>query len=288
MGEEAGIPPGILNVVTGDARAIGGEMCSNDIVRKLTFTGSTEVGRILMKQCSDSIKKLSLELGGNAAFIVFDDADVDAAVAGAMMSKYRNAGQTCVCANRLYVQDGVYDEFVEKFTAAAREIQVGNGWEDGVSQGPQINMESVEKVEEHIADAVAKGGEIVLGGKRHEKGGLFFEPTIIRNATQDMLIATEETFGPLAPIIRFKDDDEAVDMANATEFGLANYFYARDIGRVWRVAEALESGMVGINTGILSTEVAPFGGVKQSGLGREGSKYGIDDFVEIKYLNMVL
>ncbi|GAB3629673.1 succinate-semialdehyde dehydrogenase [Pandoraea terrae] len=286
LAERAGVPAGVFSVVTGDARAIGGEMTGNPIVRKLTFTGSTEVGRLLMQQCAPTIKKLSLELGGNAPFIVFDDADLDAAVAGAMASKYRNAGQTCVCANRLYVQDGVYDAFAEKLAAAARGLKVGNGIEPGVEQGPLIDMAAVEKVEAHIADAVAKGGKVVTGGKRHALGHTFFEPTVLTGATSDMKVAREETFGPLAPLFRFKTDDEVVAMANDTEFGLASYFYSRDIGRIWRVAEGLEYGIVGINTGIISNEVAPFGGVKQSGLGREGSHYGIDDYLVIKYLCM--
>ncbi|WP_417463464.1 NAD-dependent succinate-semialdehyde dehydrogenase [Kordiimonas sp.] len=287
LAERAGVPKGVLNVVVGTkSRDIGGELCANQTVRKLTFTGSTEVGRILMRQCSDDIKKVSLELGGNAPFIVFDDADIDAAVDGAMASKYRNSGQTCVCANRLYVQSGVYDAFVEKLAAKVIEMKVGNGADDGVVQGPLINDEAIEKVEEHIADALSKGGELVTGGKRHSLGGSFFEPTLIRNVTKDMKVAREETFGPVAPVFRFETEADVVAQANDTEFGLASYFYARDLARVWRVAEALEYGMVGINTGILSTEVAPFGGVKQSGLGREGSKYGIEDYVEMKYLCM--
>ncbi|TNE63036.1 MAG: NADP-dependent succinate-semialdehyde dehydrogenase I [Alphaproteobacteria bacterium] len=287
LGERAGLPKGVLNVVVGkNARAIGGELCANQIVRKLTFTGSTEVGRILMRQCSDDIKKVSLELGGNAPFIVFDDADIDAAVEGAMASKYRNSGQTCVCANRLYVQAGVYDTFVEKLAAKVAAMKVGNGAEDGVVQGPLINAEAIEKVEDHVADALSKGAKLVAGGKRHSLGGSFFEPTILSGVTRDMKVAREETFGPLAPIFKFEDEADVVAQANDTEFGLASYFYAQNLARVWRVAEALEYGMVGINTGILSTEVAPFGGVKQSGLGREGSKYGIEDYVEIKYLLM--
>ncbi|WP_417457344.1 NAD-dependent succinate-semialdehyde dehydrogenase [Kordiimonas sp.] len=287
LAERAGVPKGVLNIVVGTkSRDIGGELCANQTVRKLTFTGSTEVGRILMRQCSDDIKKVSLELGGNAPFIVFDDADIDAAVDGAMASKYRNSGQTCVCANRLYVQSGVYDAFVEKLAAKVLEMKVGNGADDGVVQGPLINDEAIEKVEEHIADALSKGGELVTGGKRHSLGGSFFEPTLIRNVTKDMKVAREETFGPVAPVFRFETEADVIAQANDTEFGLASYFYARDLARVWRVAEALEYGMVGINTGILSTEVAPFGGVKQSGLGREGSKYGIEDYVEMKYLCM--
>ncbi|MFC3051278.1 NAD-dependent succinate-semialdehyde dehydrogenase [Kordiimonas pumila] len=287
LAEKAGIPAGVLNVVVGtNSREIGGELCENPKVRKLTFTGSTGVGRILMRQCSDDIKKVSLELGGNAPFIVFDDADIDAAVEGAMASKYRNSGQTCVCANRLYVQAGVYEAFLEKFTAAVRKLKVGNGMDEGVVQGPLINEKALDKVEEHIADALEKGGTIIEGGKRHSLGGSFFEPTIIRDVTQNMKVSKEETFGPLAPVFKFENEADVVAMANDTEFGLASYFYARDLSRVWRVAEALEYGMVGINTGILSTEVAPFGGVKQSGLGREGSKYGIDDYLEMKYLCM--
>ena len=284
LAERAGVPPGVFSVVTGEPKAIGGEMCANPIVRKLSFTGSTQVGRILMQQCAPTIKKLSLELGGNAPFIVFDDADLDAAVEGAIASKYRNAGQTCVCANRLYVQDGVYEAFAEKFAAAVGKLKVGNGVEDGVTQGPLIDDKAVKKVEQHVADALAKGGRLLLGGHRHALGHSFFEPTVIADATTDMIVSTEETFGPLAPLFRFKTDDEAIALANSTEYGLAAYFYSRDIGRVWRVAEGLESGMVGVNTGLISTDVAPFGGVKQSGLGREGSKYGIDDYLVIKYV----
>ena len=286
LAERAGVPAGIFSVLTGASRAIGGEMTSNPIVRKLTFTGSTEVGRVLMQQCAPTIKKLSLELGGNAPFIVFDDADLDAAVEGALISKYRNAGQTCVCANRIYVQDGVYDAFAEKFAVAVGRLKVGNGVEEGVTQGPLIDDKAVQKVEEHIADALAKGGRLLAGGKRHALGHSFFEPTIIADVTSDMRVASEETFGPLAPLFRFKTDDEVLAMANDTEFGLAAYFYARDIGRVWRIAEGLESGMVGVNTGLISNEIAPFGGIKQSGLGREGSKYGIEDYLEIKYICM--
>ncbi|MDB5851326.1 MAG: succinate-semialdehyde dehydrogenase [Rhodoferax sp.] len=286
LAEEAGMPPGVFSVVTGDARAIGGELTANPIVRKLSFTGSTEVGRLLMAQSAPTIKKLSLELGGNAPFIVFDDADLDEAVAGAIASKYRNAGQTCVCANRLYVQDGVYDAFAAKLVKAVQALKVGAGTEPGVEQGPLIDAAAVDKIESHIADALAKGGKVLTGGKRHALGHTFFEPTVVANATADMLVAREETFGPLAPLFRFHTDAEVVQMANATEFGLASYFYSRDIGRIWRVAEALEYGMVGINTGLISNEVAPFGGVKQSGLGREGSSYGIDDYVVVKYLCM--
>jgi len=284
LGERAGIPTGVFSVVTGSASAIGDEMTANPLVRKLTFTGSTEIGKQLMVQCAATVKKVSLELGGNAPFIVFDDADLDAAVDGAIASKYRNTGQTCVCTNRLLVQDGVYDLFVQKLSTAVAKMRVGNGLTGDVQQGPLINMAAVEKVEEHIADATAKGARIVLGGKRHGLGGTFFEPTIVADVTPEMLVAREETFGPLAPVFRFYTDAEAVQMANDTEFGLASYFYSRDISRVWRIAEALEYGMVGINTGLISTEVAPFGGVKESGIGREGSRYGIEDFLEIKYL----
>ncbi|MBI3228776.1 MAG: NADP-dependent succinate-semialdehyde dehydrogenase [Burkholderiales bacterium] len=286
LAERAGVPPGVFSVITGASRAIGGEFTSNPIVRKLTFTGSTEVGRVLMQQCAPTIKKLSLELGGNAPFIVFDDADLDAAVEGALISKYRNAGQTCVCANRIYVQDGVYDAFAEKFAKAVARLKVGNGVEEGVTQGPLIDDKAVQKVEEHIADALAKGGRLLAGGKRHALGHSFFEPTIIADVTSDMRVASEETFGPLAPLFRFKTDEEVLAMANDTELGLASYFYSRDIGRVWRIAEGLESGMVGVNTGLISNEIAPFGGIKQSGLGREGSKYGIEDYLEIKYVCM--
>jgi succinate-semialdehyde dehydrogenase / glutarate-semialdehyde dehydrogenase len=284
LAEQAGVPPGVFSVVTGSPKEIGAEMCANPIVRKLTFTGSTAVGRILMQQCAPTIKKLSLELGGNAPFIVFDDADLDAAVEGAIASKYRNAGQTCVCANRIYVQDGIYEAFAEKFTAAVNKLKVGNGVEQGVTQGPLIDEKAVQKVEQHVADAVAKGGRVLTGGQRHALGHSFFQPTVIADATNDMIVAGEETFGPLAPLFRFKTDDEAVALANSTEFGLAAYFYSRDIGRIWRVSEGLESGMVGVNTGLISNEIAPFGGVKQSGLGREGSKYGIDDYLVIKYI----
>ena len=286
LAEKAGVPAGVFSVLTGSSRAIGGEMTSNPIVRKLSFTGSTEVGRLLMQQCAPTIKKLSLELGGNAPFIVFDDADLDAAVEGAIISKYRNAGQTCVCANRLYVQDGVYDAFAQKLVAAVEKLKVGNGLDVGVTQGPLIDQKAIEKVEEHIADATQKGGRVLTGGKRHALGHSFFQPTVIADMSADMRVAKEETFGPLAPLFRFKTDEEAIALANDTEFGLASYFYSRDIGRIWRVAEGLESGMVGINTGLISNEVAPFGGVKQSGLGREGSTYGMDDYLVIKYLCM--
>ena len=284
LAERAGIPKGVFNVITGDAVAIGKELCANPKVRKLSFTGSTEVGRILMRQSADTIKKLSLELGGNAPFIVFDDADLDAAVEGALASKYRNAGQTCVCANRLYVQDGVYDAFAAKLTEKVKGFKVGAGVEPGVVIGPLIDEQGVKKVESHVADAVGKGAKVILGGKRHARGGLFFQPTVIANVTPDMIVSFEETFGPVAPLIRFKTEDEVIKLANNTEFGLAGYFYSRDVGRIFRVAEQMEAGIVGANVGIISTEIAPFGGVKQSGLGREGSKYGIDDFLEIKYL----
>jgi succinate-semialdehyde dehydrogenase/glutarate-semialdehyde dehydrogenase len=286
LAERAGMPPGVFNVVTGSAGAIGGEITSNPIVRKLTFTGSTEIGKMLMEQCARTVKKVSMELGGNAPFIVFDDADLDAAVLGAMASKFRNTGQTCVCANRIYVQEGVYDAFAEKLSAAVSAMKVGDGLKGETQQGPLIEPSAVDKVEEHIADAVANGATVALGGERHELGGNFFQPTILTNVTQDMKIAREETFGPVAPLFRFKTEEEVIKYANDTEFGLASYFYSRDIGRVWRVMEALEYGIVGINEGIISTEVAPFGGVKESGIGREGSKYGIDDFVEIKYALM--
>ncbi|MRW90120.1 NADP-dependent succinate-semialdehyde dehydrogenase [Duganella sp. FT80W] len=284
LAERAGVPPGVFSVVTGTPKEIGGEMTSNPIVRKLTFTGSTAVGRLLMEQSAPTIKKLSLELGGNAPFIVFDDADLDAAVEGAIASKYRNAGQTCVCANRIYVQDGVYDAFAQKLVAAVDKLKVGNGVEAGVTQGPLIDEKAVKKVEQHVADAVAKGGRVLLGGQRHALGHSFFQPTVIADISADMLVAKEETFGPLAPLFRFKTDEEALALANGTEFGLASYFYSRDVGRIWRVAEGLESGMVGVNTGLISNEVAPFGGVKQSGLGREGSHHGIEDYLVIKYI----
>ena len=284
LAERAGVPKGVLNIVTGDSRTIGAELCANPVVRKLTFTGSTEVGRVLMRQCADTIKKLSLELGGNAPFIVFEDADLDAAADGALASKYRNAGQTCVCANRIYVQDSVYDKFAAKLAEKIKAFKVGRGTEAGVTMGPLIDANGLAKVEEHVADAVSKGAKVILGGKRHELGGLFYEPTLLTEVTAEMKVSREETFGPVAPLYRFKTDDEAVALANNTEFGLAAYFYSRDVGRVFRVAEAIESGIVGINVGIVANEVAPFGGVKQSGLGREGSKYGIEDFLEIKYL----
>ncbi len=286
LADRAGVPKGIINVITGASREIGGELTSNPIVRKLTFTGSTEVGKILLKQCADTVKKVSMELGGNAPFIVFDDADLDAAVIGAMASKYRNTGQTCVCANRIYVQDGVYDEFLSRFSQAISAMKVGDGLKGATQQGPLINMAAVEKVEEHLKDAVDKGARVVIGGHRHALGGTFFEPTLVADVTQDMKVAKEETFGPLAPVFRFKSDAEVVKWANDTEFGLAAYFYSRDIGRIWKTAEQLEYGIVGINEGIISTEVAPFGGMKESGMGREGSKYGIEDYVETKYLCM--
>jgi succinate-semialdehyde dehydrogenase/glutarate-semialdehyde dehydrogenase len=284
LAERAGVPKGVFSVVIGDSTAIGAELCANPIVRKLSFTGSTAVGRTLMQQCAPTVKKLSLELGGNAPFIVFDDADLDAAVTGAIASKYRNAGQTCVCANRIYVQDGVYEEFARRFTDKVRQLKVGNGMEPGVDQGPLIEDKAVDKVEAHIADALAKGARLLLGGKRHALGHSFFEPTVLADVTPAMLVSDEETFGPVAPLFRFKTEAEAIALANDTEFGLASYFYARDIGRVFRVADRIESGMVGINTGLISNEVAPFGGVKQSGLGREGSKYGMDDYLVLKYL----
>ncbi|GBL55447.1 glutarate-semialdehyde dehydrogenase /succinate semialdehyde dehydrogenase [Pseudomonas citronellolis] len=284
LAERAGIPKGVFSVVTGSAGEVGGELTGNPIVRKLTFTGSTEIGRQLMAECAKDIKKVSLELGGNAPFIVFDDADLDAAVDGALVSKYRNNGQTCVCANRLYIQDGVYDAFVEKLKAAVAKLNIGNGLEQGITTGPLIDAKAVAKVEEHIADAVGKGAKVVAGGKPHALGGTFFEPTILVDVPNDAAVAKEETFGPLAPLFRFKDEAEVIAMSNDTEFGLAAYFYARDLGRVFRVGEALEYGIVGINTGIISNEVAPFGGIKASGLGREGSKYGIEDYLEIKYL----
>jgi succinate-semialdehyde dehydrogenase/glutarate-semialdehyde dehydrogenase len=283
LAERAGIPPGVFNVVTGSAGAIGGELTSNPIVRKLTFTGSTEIGKMLMEQCARTVKKVSMELGGNAPFIVFDDADLDEAVKGAMVSKFRNTGQTCICANRIYVQEGVYEAFAARLKDAVAAMVVGDGLKGATQQGPLIEMSAVEKVEEHIADAVGKGATVALGGKRHALGGTFFEPTILTGVTQDMQVAKDETFGPLAPLFSFKTEEEVIGYANDTEFGLASYFYSRDIGRIWRVMEGLEYGIVGINEGIISTEVAPFGGVKESGVGREGSKYGIDDFIELKY-----
>ncbi len=287
LAERAGIPAGVFNVIpSSDSAGVGKELCANDKVAKITFTGSTRVGKILMSQCSDTIKKMSLELGGNAPFIVFDDADLDAAVDGAMIAKFRNNGQTCVCANRIYVQDAVYDAFATKLAAKTKGLAIGDGFADGVTTGPLINDAAVAKVEDHIADAVKKGAKIALGGARADLGGSFFQPTVLTGVTTDMKVAKEETFGPVAPLFKFTDEAEVVAMANDSEFGLASYFYSRDLARVWRVAEALESGMVGINTGLISTEVAPFGGVKQSGLGREGSKYGTEDYLEIKYLCM--
>lgn len=285
LAERAGMPAGVFNVICGmDGPGIGKEFCDNDKVRKLTFTGSTEVGRILMRQCSDQIMKVGLELGGNAPFIVFDDADIDAAVDGAMISKYRNAGQTCVCANRIYVQAGVYDEFAQKLANKVQTLKVGDGFEDGVTTGPLIDEQGLAKVEDHVANAVSMGAKVVTGGGPDSHGGTFYQPTVLTGITTEMKVAREETFGPVAPLFKFDTVEDVITMANDTEFGLASYFYARDLSRVWHVAEALEYGMVGINTGLISTEVAPFGGVKQSGLGREGSKYGTEDFLEIKYL----
>ncbi len=284
LASRAGIPAGVVNVVTGDARAIGGELTRNPVVRKLSFTGSTGIGKLLMAQCADTMKKVSMELGGNAPFIVFDDADLDAAVAGAMASKYRNSGQTCVCTNRILVQDGVYDEFAKRLVAAVNALKVAPAHEAGAEQGPLINAKAVLKIQEHIDDAVAKGAKVLAGGKPHALGGSFFEPTVLGEVTPAMLVARDETFGPLAPIFRFKTEAEAIAMANDTEFGLASYLYTRDLGRAWRVSEALEYGMVGVNEGIISTEIAPFGGIKESGTGREGSKYGIDDYLELKYM----
>ena len=286
LAEEAGIPKGILSCITGNAGEISDTFCTDMRVRKISFTGSTEIGRQLMANAAQNITKLSLELGGNAPFIVFDDADLDAAVIGAMQSKFRNAGQTCVCANRIYAQSGIHDAFVAKLTEAVRGLKLGDGAAEGTTTGPLINMAAVDKIEQHIADAVAKGGTIVTGGKRSDLGGSFFEPTIIIGASRDMLVSEDETFAPLAPIFRFESEAEIIALANDTVFGLASYFYARDLGKVWRVAEALEYGIVGVNTGLISTEVAPFGGVKQSGLGREGSKYGIEDYLEVKYVCM--
>lgn len=288
LAERAGMPPGVFNVITGSATEIGGELTGNPVVRKLSFTGSTQVGRLLMAQCAQDIKKLSLELGGNAPFIVFEDADLDAAVEGALASKYRNNGQTCVCANRLYVHDKVYDAFAEKLTAAVEALRLGDGLQDGVTMGPLIDAAAVRKIQSHIGDAVGKGAKVLTGGKPHSLGGTFFQPTVLTEVPHDALVAREETFGPLAPLFRFTDEAEAVGYANDTEFGLAAYFYTRDLGRIFRVAEALEYGMVGINSGAISNEVAPFGGMKSSGLGREGSRYGIEDYLEIKYLNVAL
>jgi succinate-semialdehyde dehydrogenase/glutarate-semialdehyde dehydrogenase len=287
LAEEAGVPPGVINIVTcskDHAPEVGEELTTNPVVRKVSFTGSTPVGKLLMRQASGTVKKVSLELGGNAPFIVFDDADLDAAVAGLMASKYRNTGQTCVCANRVYVQSGVYDEFVEKLKEAVSEMVVGAGLEGETHQGPLINQPALEKVRRHIADAIGKGAKVALGGQAHALGGTFFEPTILTDVTQDMLVASEETFGPVAPLFRFDTEEQAIAMANDSEFGLAAYFYSNNVGRIWHVAEALETGMIGINDGIISTEAAPFGGVKESGLGREGSRYGLDEFLELKYL----
>jgi succinate-semialdehyde dehydrogenase/glutarate-semialdehyde dehydrogenase len=284
LAERAGVPPGVLNVVTGDARAIGGELTASPAVRKLSFTGSTATGKLLLAQCAATVKKVSMELGGNAPFIVFDDADLDAAVAGAIQSKFRNSGQTCVCANRLYVQAGIHDRFVAALAAAVAKLRVGDGLAGDTDQGPLIDAAALAKVEEHVADAVARGARIVTGGSRHALGGTFFEPTVLAGATAAMRVASEETFGPVAPVFRFSDEAEALRLANGTEFGLAAYVYTRDLGRAWRVPEALECGMVGLNTGLISTEVAPFGGVKESGMGREGSKYGLDEYLEAKYV----
>jgi succinate-semialdehyde dehydrogenase/glutarate-semialdehyde dehydrogenase len=286
LAERAGVPNGVFNVVAGSSAAIGAELTANPKVRKLTFTGSTEIGKQLMQACAGTMKKTSMELGGNAPFIVFNDADVDAAIEGALVSKYRNTGQTCVCTNRFLVQSGIYDAFAGKLAAAVKSMKVGDGLTGETQQGPMIDMAALEKVEEHVADAVAKGGRVLTGGKRHALGGSFYEPTVIGDATAEMLVAREETFGPLAPLFRFESEAEAIAMANDTEFGLAAYFYTRDLARSWRVGEALEYGMVGINTGLVSNAVAPFGGVKESGNGREGSKYGLDDYLEIKYLCM--
>lgn len=286
LADRAGIPRGIVNVITGPSGAMGAELTGNPSVRKLSFTGSTEVGKILMEQCAGTIKKVSLELGGNAPFIVFDDADLDAAVQGAIASKFRNAGQTCVCANRFLVQDGIYDAFAERFAAAVAALKVGNGLESGIDQGPMIDSSAVEKVEEHVADALSKGAKVLVGGAAHEKGGTFFQPTVLAEATPEMMVSREEIFGPVAPLLRFQDEQQAISMANETEFGLAAYFYTRDNARIWRVSEGLEYGIVGVNCGVISTEVAPFGGIKESGIGREGSKYGIDDFTELKYVRI--
>jgi len=286
LAERAGLPKGVFNLITGKASAIGGELTSSPLVNCIAFTGSTEIGKLLMRQAASTVKKVALELGGNAPFIVFDDADLDSAVEGAVFSKFRNMGQTCICANRILVQDKVYDAFAEKFAAKVAALKVGNGVEPGVIQGPLINDAAIAKVEQHIADAVGKGAEVATGGHRHKLGGTFFEPTVLKEVTADMLITREETFGPVAPLYRFHTEQEAIDMANATEFGLAAYFYARDIGRVWRVGEGLEYGMIGINSGAISTELAPFGGMKESGLGREGSHYGVEEFVEVKYMLM--
>jgi succinate-semialdehyde dehydrogenase/glutarate-semialdehyde dehydrogenase len=284
LAERAGIPPGVLNIITGDAPAIGGVLTSHHAVRFVGFTGSTEVGKLLMRQSASTVKKVALELGGNAPFIVFDDADIEAAAEGAIVSKFRNMGQTCVCANRIYAQAGIYDEFVAALAKKVMDLKVGNGVEVGVTQGPLITMDAIDKVERHIADAVGQGARVVVGGKRHALGGSFFEPTVLANVSTRMLVTREETFGPVAPVYRFEDEADVIAQANATEYGLAAYFYARDLGRVFRVAEALEYGMVGVNTGLVATEVAPFGGVKESGIGREGSHHGLEEFVEMKYM----
>ncbi|MCP4071617.1 MAG: NAD-dependent succinate-semialdehyde dehydrogenase [Hyphomicrobiales bacterium] len=286
LADQAGIPPGVINVITGKSSEIGQEWTTNPDVRGVTFTGSTEVGKILMQQASGTIKKVSLELGGNAPLIVFDDADLDAAVEGTIISKFRNMGQTCVCSNRIYVQEEVYDQYAEKLVAAVKKLNVGDGLANGVNQGPLINSAAVEKAEEHIADAVSKGAQIAQGGKRHSLGGTYFEPTVLKNVTTDTLVTSEETFGPVAPLYKFRQEADVIKLANATEFGLAAYFFSRDIGRVWRVAEALETGIVGVNTGLISTALAPFGGIKESGIGREGSAHGMDEYVEIKYILM--
>jgi len=286
LGKRAGIPKGVLNVVTGSARIVGGELTENPIVRKLSFTGSTEVGKTLLEQCSKTVKKVSMELGGNAPFIIFEDADLDEAVKGVMASKFRNAGQTCVCANRIFVHDSIYSSFTERLVEAVKKLEIGDGLTPGVTIGPMIDEAAINKVEEHIADATSKGAKVYLGGNRHIKGGFFFQPTIITEVPTNSTLMKEETFGPVAPLIRFTDETDVINKANDTEFGLACYFYSRDIGRVWRVAEALEYGIVGINEGIISTELAPFGGIKESGIGREGSKYGIDDYLEVKYMCM--
>ena len=289
LAERAGIPKGLFSVVTSTrSREIGEEFCSNPIIRKITFTGSTEVGRILMRQAGDQIKKVSMELGGNAPFIVFDDADIDAAIEGAMISKYRNNGQTCVCANRIYVQSGVYDEFAEKIVQATGTLKLGDGFSEGVNTGPLINSAALEKVESHIEDAISRGAKLMVGGKQPELGGLWFEPTVITDVRQDMMVAHDETFGPLAPLFKFEKDEDVIELANDSIHGLASYFYTRDISRVWKVAEALEYGIVGVNTGLFSTEVAPFGGIKQSGIGREGSRHGMEDFLELKYICMAI
>ncbi len=286
LAERAGMPKGVFNVVTGSAREIGGELCENKIVRKLSFTGSTAVGKILIKQCAETVKRVSMELGGHAPFIVFDDADIDAAVQGAIACKFRNAGQTCVCTNRIYVQAGVFDEFAKKFADATANLKVGNGADEGTVVGPLIEASAVDKADEHVSDAVGKGAEVMIGGKRHELGGLFYQPTVLANCNSDMKIAHEETFGPVAPLFKFETEEEVIKMANDSDVGLAGYFYARDLGRVFRVAESLEVGLVGVNDGVIATEVAPFGGVKESGMGREGSKYGLDEYLEIKYVSL--